>query len=143
MYTNELARRMVAAPHRAGGQAQFVPAPMPPDRRDGLGDVLAWASARLDSPPRARLTSADLAGRAGLSTRSLIRRFHETRGTTPMRWLHEQRMALARELLETTDLPVEEVGRRCGMGGAANLRHHFTRTAGVTPTAYRRTFRGA
>ncbi|GAA2601104.1 helix-turn-helix domain-containing protein [Actinomadura fulvescens] len=133
---NELARRMVAPPHRAGGQAQFVVRPMP-EEHGGLGEVLGWATERLSE----RLSSGDLAERAGLSTRSLIRRFHETTGTTPMRWLHQQRLALARDLLETTDLPIEEVGRRTGMGSAANLRHHFTRAVGVTPTAYRRTFR--
>ncbi|MFG1999083.1 helix-turn-helix domain-containing protein [Spirillospora sp. NPDC048911] len=132
---NQLARRMVAPPHRSGGQAQYVEKPMP--RAEGLSELLEWASERLDR----RLTIDDLAKRAGMSTRSLIRRFHETTGTTPMRWLHGQRLARARELLESTDLPVEEVGQRCGMGAAANLRHHFTRAVGVTPTAYRRTFR--
>nr|WP_225993768.1 helix-turn-helix domain-containing protein [Actinomadura rudentiformis] len=133
---NELARRMVTPPHRSGGQAQFVAEPMPA-RADGLAELLDWAAERLDH----RLTIDDLARQAGVSTRSLIRRFHATTGMSPMRWLQGRRLTLARELLETTDLPVEEVGRRSGMGDAANLRHHFIRAVGVTPTAYRRTFR--
>jgi AraC family transcriptional activator FtrA len=130
---NQLARRMVAPPHRLGGQAQFVEAPMP-ERQDG---VLDWAIRHLDE----RLTIASMARHAGLSPRTLIRRFHETTGMTPMRWLHVQRLSLVRELLESTDLSIEQIARRSGMGNAANLRHHFVRAAGVTPTDYRRTFR--
>lgn len=135
---NQLARRMVAAPHRPGGQAQFIKTPVPCHDDHGLADVLHWATRHLHD----RLTAKQLAARAGLSTRSLIRRFHATTGTTPLRWLHEQRLARARELLETTDLTIEHISEQCGLGTAANLRHHFDRTLGVTPTAYRRTFRG-
>ncbi|MBP2702589.1 helix-turn-helix domain-containing protein [Microbispora sp. RL4-1S] len=88
------------------------------------------------------LTVARIARFAGLSPRTLVRRFHEATGTTPLRWLHVQRLARARELLESTDLPIEHIGRLCGMGSAGNLRHHFTRSAGVTPMAYRRSFQG-
>ncbi|MBO2450412.1 helix-turn-helix domain-containing protein [Actinomadura barringtoniae] len=130
---NQLARRMVAPPHRSGGQAQFVEAPIP-QRQD---DLLEWASQHLDE----RLTIASMARHAGLSSRTLIRRFHETTGMTPMRWLHTQRLALVRELLECTDLSVEQIARRAGMGNAPNLRHHFVRATGVTPTDYRRTFK--
>jgi transcriptional regulator GlxA family with amidase domain len=105
-----------------------------PERQDG---VLDWAVRHLDE----RLTIASMARHAGLSPRTLIRRFHETTGMTPMRWLHVQRLSLVRELLESTDLSIEQIARRAGMGNGANLRHHFVRTAGVTPTDYRRTFR--
>jgi len=134
---NQLARRMVAAPHRPGGQAQYIETPLPRDDH-GLAEVLNWALRHLNE----RLTVREIATRAGLSTRTLIRRFHETTGTTPLRWLHEQRLARARELLETTDLTVDRISGLCGLGTAANLRHHFMRTLGVTPSGYRRTFRG-
>jgi transcriptional regulator GlxA family with amidase domain len=134
---NQLARRMVAAPHRPGGQAQYIETPLPRDDH-GLAEVLNWALRHLND----RLTVREIAARAGLSTRTLIRRFHETTGTTPLRWLHEQRLARARELLETTDLTVDRISGLCGLGTAANLRHHFMRTLGVTPSGYRRTFCG-
>jgi transcriptional regulator GlxA family with amidase domain len=81
-----------------------------------------------------------LARRANVTTRTLIRRFHAATGTTPMAWLRGIRIDRARELLETTTLPVDQIAARSGLGSAANLRHHFTRTVGVPPTTYRRTF---
>ncbi|MFA1537951.1 helix-turn-helix domain-containing protein [Actinomadura monticuli] len=69
-----------------------------------------------------------------------LRRFHATTGTTPMAWLRGIRIDHARELLETTTLPIDQIADRSGLGTPANLRHHFTRTVGVSPSAYRRTF---
>ncbi|RJL32842.1 helix-turn-helix domain-containing protein [Bailinhaonella thermotolerans] len=135
---NQVARRMVVAAHRPGGQAQYIESPMPREHDEGLAPLLQWALQHLDRP----LTVAQLAARAGLSARTLARRFHEATGTTPLRWLHDQRLARARHLLEATDLPVERISRLCGLGSPGNLRHHFTRSAGVTPMEYRRTFRG-
>jgi AraC family transcriptional activator FtrA len=132
---NQLARRMVAAPHRPGGQAQYIETPLPHDDH-GLADVLNWALHRLND----RLTVREIAARAGLSTRTLIRRFHETTGTTPLRWLHEQRLARARELLETTDLTVDRISGLCGLGTAANLRARLRHATGLSPSAYRRRF---
>jgi AraC family transcriptional regulator, transcriptional activator FtrA len=134
---NAVARRMVVPPHRDGGQAQFVDAPMPRGEADTLGPLLDWALANLDEP----LTLDDLARRASVSTRTLVRRFQATTGTTPLQWLLAQRVRRAQSLLETTEEPVERVASLAGFGTAANLRQHFTRQVGVTPTAYRRTFR--
>jgi len=136
---NALARRLVIPPHRTGGQSQYIPAPLP--ARDGqpLADLLHWASGRLDRP----LTVPDLARRAGLSPRQLTRQFHAVTGTTPLQWLHNQRLHRAQELLETTDDSIEQVAERTGMGTAATLRRHFHRSLGVPPDTYRHTFRAA
>ncbi|MFF7445456.1 MULTISPECIES: helix-turn-helix domain-containing protein [unclassified Streptomyces] len=134
---NAVARRLVVPPHRAGGQAQFVAAPVP-DRDDHpLGALLPWALDRLDQP----LTVEDLARRAGISSRHLARHFKAATGTTPLRWLLTQRIRRAQELLETTDAGVDAVATATGMGTATTLRRHFHRTVGVPPDTYRRTFR--
>ncbi|SPT49957.1 MULTISPECIES: helix-turn-helix domain-containing protein [Actinomadura] len=134
---NRVARRMVLPAHRVGGQAQYIDHAVPPSGDGGLGPVLEWASERLDHP----LTVADLARRAGMSPRTFARRFVATTGTTPLQWLLGQRLVHARRLLESTDLPVEQVSRRSGFGSAANMRRHFTAHVGVPPTDYRTTFR--
>jgi len=135
---NAIARRMVVPPHRDGGQAQFVDAPIPRFESDSLAPLLDWAMARLDEP----LTLDDLARQANVSTRTLVRRFQTTTGTTPLQWLLAQRVRRAQHLLEVTDEPIERVASLAGFGTAANLRQHFTRLVGVAPMAYRRTFRG-
>ncbi|UYQ63723.1 helix-turn-helix domain-containing protein [Streptomyces peucetius] len=132
----QVARRLVVPVHRSGGQAQFIEHAMPKTADDGIGPVLQWASRHLDRP----LTVAGLARRAGMSPRTFHRRLQAATGTTPLRWLLTQRLALAQSLLETTELPVEVVGERCGLGSAANLRHHFTRTLRISPSDYRRAF---
>jgi AraC family transcriptional activator FtrA len=133
---NQIARRLVMPAHRPGGQAQYIEAPMPRSGEDGLAPVLQWGIEHMDE----QLTVAQLANCAGLSPRTLVRRFHEATGTTPLRWLHVQRLARARHMLESSDLPIEHISRLCGMGSAGNLRHHFTRSVGVTPMEYRRSF---
>ncbi|MEU7043181.1 helix-turn-helix domain-containing protein [Streptomyces varsoviensis] len=133
---NEIARGLVAAPHRDGGQAQYVPAPVPVAGKTSLSDTRGWALHRLDEP----LTLPVLARHAGLSQRTFMRRFTEETGTTPLQWLLNARLGKARELLETTDHPIDRVARDCGLGTAANLRLHFRRALDTTPTAYRRTF---
>jgi transcriptional regulator GlxA family with amidase domain len=133
-----VARRMVVPPHRDGGQAQFVEAPVPRCDSDSLARVLDWALARLDQP----LTLEDLAREANVSVRTLVRRFAAATGTTPLQWLVAQRVRRAQQLLEETDEPVERVASLAGFSTAVNLRQHFTRAVGVPPVAYRRTFRG-
>ncbi|GAA2635189.1 GlxA family transcriptional regulator [Streptomyces axinellae] len=133
---NQIARGLVAAPHRDGGQAQYVPAPVTAAGEASLSDTREWALDRLEQP----LTLRALARHAGVSQRTLMRRFAEETGTTPLRWLLNARLGRARELLETTAHPVDRVARECGLGTAANLRTHFRRVLGTTPTAYRRTF---
>jgi len=134
-----VARRIVVAPHRDGGQAQFVERPLPAEPGGGLAATRAWALERLAEP----LTVADLAHHAGWSPRSFARRFRAETATTPQRWLTEQRLDLARALLETSDLPVDVVAARCGLGSPATLRLHFARATATTPTAYRAAFRGS
>ncbi|WP_037686410.1 helix-turn-helix domain-containing protein [Streptomyces aureocirculatus] len=135
--TNAVARRLVVPPHRAGGQAQFVTAPVPDRYTHPLADLLPWAVERLDRP----LTVTDLARRAGLSSRHLGRHFRTVTGTSPLQWLLTQRIHRAQELLETTDDSVETIASATGMGTATTLRRHFSRTVGVPPDTYRRTFR--
>jgi len=136
---NELSRRMVTAPHRDGGQAQYVRWPVPPTAGDGLAPVMEWVQANLHR----HITVEDLAQRSYVSRRTLIRRFQAAVGTAPQAWLLRQRLLAAQDLLETTDLPVEQVADRSGMGTAANLRHHFNAQLGVSPLSYRRTFGAA
>ncbi|NGO79130.1 helix-turn-helix domain-containing protein [Streptomyces sp. YC504] len=136
----EVSRRMVVAPHREGDQTQYAPPrPAPQASAQGLGPVLDWALARLHRP----LTIGELASRAGMSTRTFGRHFAAELGVTPLKWLNQQRLARARELLETTDLGVDTVADRSGLGSADSLRQHFHRTLATTPAAYRRTFRAA
>ncbi|WP_163508940.1 helix-turn-helix domain-containing protein [Fodinicola acaciae] len=132
---NSLARTMVVAAHRSGGQAQYVAQPLPPTER--LGEVLDWALARLDQP----VTVSLWARQAKMSERTFVRRFGEATGTTPRQWLLSQRLNRARELLESTTLSIDQVSERSGLGSAANLRQHFTAVVGTTPTDYRRAFR--
>jgi transcriptional regulator GlxA family with amidase domain len=132
-----VSRRMVAAGQRPGGQAQFIERPIPKTGGPALATTCAWAVERLEQP----LTIGDLARHAGYSARSFIRHFQAETGMSPLRWLTAQRLTEARRLLEATDLPVELVARRCGLGTPANLRLHLARDVGTTPTAYRQAFR--
>jgi transcriptional regulator GlxA family with amidase domain len=134
---NEVARRMVVPPHRAGGQAQFAQPVNRGQTRSDLAPVLEWARHRLHQP----LTVAELAHQAHLSPRTFARRFRHELGTSPLRWLVEQRVRLAQELLETTDEPVERIAGRTGFGTAVNLRQHFRRITSVSPQTYRHVFR--
>ncbi|WP_409462039.1 GlxA family transcriptional regulator [Amycolatopsis sp. GA6-003] len=133
---NRIARGLVAAPHREGGQAQYVPAPLADAGDASLSATREWALRRLDESLSIRL----LARHAGMSQRTFLRRFAEETGTTPLQWLLNARLGKARELLETTDYSVDRVARDCGLGTPANLRLHFRRVLGTTPTAYRRAF---
>jgi len=134
----EVSRRMVAAMHRTGGQAQFIARPLP-EAGPGLEATCTWAVQEMQRT----LTVAELAAHAGYAPRTFARNFLAETGLTPLRWLTAQRVLEARRLLEATDLPIEEVAQRCGLGTAANLRAHFARDAATTPTAYRRAYRGA
>jgi transcriptional regulator GlxA family with amidase domain len=134
---NAVARDIVAAPHRDGGQAQYIERPATPEPRSaGLAATRAWALSRLDQP----LAVGDLARHAKASARTFARTFVAETGTTPLKWLNAARIDRARELLETTDLGVDRVAELCGLGTAANLRTHFRRATGVSPSDYRRTF---
>ena len=133
-----IARRMVVAPHREGGQAQFVARPLPQDDGAPLGGLLDRMRHQLDQ----EWTVDRLAALAHMSPRTFARRFQQETGTTPHRWLTGQRLLLAQRLLEGTDEPVDAIAASCGFGNGATLRHHFGRWLGTSPLAYRRTFAG-
>ena len=137
---NEVARQLVIAPHREGGQAQYVEHPMPrhPDD-DAIGRTMAWALERLAEP----LTVKRLASAAHMSTRSFIRAFREATGTAPAAWVRAQRVREAQRLLESTGLAIEQVAAACGFGSAVTMRQVFGRVLSTTPSAYRRRFRTA
>ena len=135
---NAVARRLVVAAHRDGGQAQFVERPLPEAAGSDLSATRAWMEQRLEQA----LTVEAMARHAGYSPRSFARRFRAETGTTPLQWLIGRRVAEAQRLLEGTDLPIEDVAARAGFGTAVALRQHFARTVATSPTAYRRTFRG-
>ncbi|MGL4176985.1 MAG: helix-turn-helix domain-containing protein [Dermatophilaceae bacterium] len=128
-----IARRMVVPPHRDGGQRQFIERPVPTTEAESLGPVLAHVLETLDQVH----TVAGLARRAAMSPRTFARRFVAETGTTPHRWITDQRILRARTLLEETDLTVDQVSRDAGFGSAAQLRHHFTRCIGLSPNAFR------
>ncbi len=132
-----VARHMVAAPHREGGQAQFAK-PAPAEGGGSLEATRHWAAEHLDQP----LDVAAMSSHARVSPRTFARRFREETGTTPLQWLLSRRVLEARRLLEESDLPVEAIAWRCGFGTAASLRDHFRRATATTPTAYRRAFAG-
>ncbi|MCW6006245.1 helix-turn-helix domain-containing protein [Micromonospora sp. CPCC 205371] len=135
-YAAQIARRMVLPPHREGSQLQYAAQPIPAKGDESLAPLLEWATSRLHT----RLTLGHLAERAGLSSRTLARRFTEQLGTSPGQWLLGQRLDAARILLEQTDLPVEAIATRVGLASAVNLRRRFRVHLGTTPGAYRRTF---
>ncbi|MEV4808342.1 helix-turn-helix domain-containing protein [Micromonospora avicenniae] len=135
---NAVARRLVILPHRDGGQAQFIEAPVPPDPGDDrIAGSLTWALAHLTEP----LTVARLAGQAHMSTRTYLRHFARAVGTSPIRWLIDQRVRASLALLETTDVPVEEIAAVVGFDSPVTYRHHFGRAMRTSPSAYRRAFR--
>lgn len=136
---NAIARRMVVAPHRTGGQAQFIDQPVPVTRDESLQRIQAWALERLHEP----LTVEQLARAANMSARHFARRFQSELGIAPLRWLLSERVRLAQRLLEQTDLPVQRIAERAGFGSAVSLRRHFARELRTTPLDYRLVFRGA
>jgi transcriptional regulator GlxA family with amidase domain len=134
--SNHVARRLVAAPYRSGGQAQYVPRSVPEPLGDLFASTREWALAHLEDP----VTLDDLARNARVSARTFSRRFVEDTGYTPMQWLLRARVDLARELLESSGLGVEQIADVVGLGTGANLRLHFHRILGTSPTEYRHTF---
>jgi len=133
---NATARALVVPAWRDGGQSQFIEAPLPDVSRGGTAPVRAWLLENLDQP----VTLRQLADRAATSVRTFTRHFRSETGQTPGQWLIQQRVTRAAELLETTDLSIEEVARRSGLGSPASLRHHLKIRYGLSPLAYRKAF---
>jgi len=133
---NSAARRCVVPPWRDGGQAQYIERPVPAAAGSGTEPTRAWALERLADP----VGLEEMATHARMSVRTFTRRFREETGLSPARWLLQQRVAHARLLLESTDLAVDAVARRSGLGSAAALRQHLHTTIGLAPSTYRRTF---
>ncbi|SFT03453.1 Transcriptional regulator GlxA family, contains an amidase domain and an AraC-type DNA-binding HTH domain [Saccharopolyspora flava] len=136
---NDVARTTVVPPHREGGQAQYIRRPVPEPRVSTTGRVREWALENLGRP----LVLRELAAREALSVRTFTRRFREEVGISPLQWIAQQRVERARQLLEETDLPVETIASECGFGTSASLRQHLQCELGVSPSAYRATFRGS
>ncbi|MEV6288691.1 helix-turn-helix domain-containing protein [Kribbella sp. NPDC051770] len=136
---NRAARHCVVPPWRDGGQSQFIERAIPDEGTDGTGPTRAWALERLDQ----ELSLACLASYARMSVRTFSRRFKAETGQSPGTWLLQQRIRHACHLLETTDLPVDRIAEAAGLGTAASLRHHLRNSLGVSPLAYRKTFRSA
>jgi transcriptional regulator GlxA family with amidase domain len=134
---NDIARELVASPHREGGQAQYIPTPLPDRSAATLQTTRAWALTCLSSP----LTLTDLAEHARVSTRTLTRLWRAETGVSPHQWLLASRISHARELLEETELSIEQISARCGLGSATNLRARLRDALGTTPTTYRNAFR--
>ncbi|MGA4841262.1 GlxA family transcriptional regulator [Streptomyces sp. G45] len=134
---NEVARSTVVPPHRDGGQAQYIQRPVPEPQLATTTTARAWALGRLHEPIQLR----DMAEQESMSVRTFTRRFREEVGVSPGQWLTRQRVERVRHLLETSDLSVDQIAREAGFGTAQSLRAHLQAALGVTPTAYRRTFR--
>jgi transcriptional regulator GlxA family with amidase domain len=135
---NGAARRCVVAPWRDGGQAQFIDRPLPEDTQASTSGTRAWAQDNLHRP----IAVADLARHAHMSVRTFSRRFRAEVGESPARWLVQRRVEVARRMLETTDLTVEQVAAAAGFGSTTLLRKHLHAAVGLSPATYRRRFAG-
>ncbi|MBB1200930.1 transcriptional regulator FtrA [Enterobacteriaceae bacterium 89] len=134
---NSVARRLVVQPHRDGNQTQQLNRPVARSRESQrLGELFDWLHSQLAHPH----TLESLAQRTGMSPRTLLRRFHETTGMTPARWILAERLKLAQHALTTTRLKMEEIARQTGFGSAGSLRHHFYQHNGISPQGWRKKF---
>jgi AraC family transcriptional regulator, transcriptional activator FtrA len=134
---NRVAQRLVVAPHREGGQAQFVPRPMPQDQSGRLAKLMDWVRQH----PALPHTLRSLAERAAMSPRTLQRQFGEATGMAPYEWLTRERVAVARELLEAeTPFAIARIAELAGFGSEESMRRHFRRIALTSPAAYREKF---
>jgi transcriptional regulator GlxA family with amidase domain len=133
---NHAARGCVVPPWRDGGQAQYIERPVPELSQATTTDTRAWALKHLDRP----VTLPELAAHARTSVRTFTRRFRDEVGMTPGQWLTRQRVERARHLLESSDLPIDQIAGSSGFGAPSSFRQHFRAITGVSPAAYRRTF---
>lgn len=136
---NDVARRLVVSPHRAGGQAQYIDTPVPEPTADGrIAAGIAWALEHLDAP----ITLNDLAAQSAMSRRNYLRQFAKATGTTPIKWLIEQRVQASLELLESSSFSIEQIAARVGFESPVTYRYHFVRQLRTTPSEYRNCFTG-
>jgi transcriptional regulator GlxA family with amidase domain len=135
---NAVARYCVVPPWREGGQAQFIDRQVPAPDHFSTAATRGWALEHLDE----ELTVQRLARHAKMSARTFNRRFREETGQAPGAWIRSRRVDRARELLESRDLPVDEVARLSGLGSGGNLRHHLRRGFGMSPSSYRKVYQG-
>ncbi|MFJ2363579.1 transcriptional regulator FtrA [Pseudomonas sp. NPDC087697] len=133
---NSVARRLVMSPQRTGGQAQFIPAPVSRTPRSDLSRVMQWARERLHEPLGVR----ELASQAAMSERTFLRRFSEATGASPKSWLQQQRLARARELLESSAHNTESIALQCGYRSVESFRVAFRSVVGLPPSVYRERF---
>jgi AraC family transcriptional activator FtrA len=137
-YANDFSRLLVSAPHRPGGQAQFVKDSLRRDAEPPVESLLRWLRDHIDEP----LTLADLAAHEHMSERTLVRRFRQDTGMSVFDWITRERVNKAKSLLETTDHRLGEIAAMVGLGTSETLRRNFERLVGTTASAYRATFRG-
>jgi AraC family transcriptional activator FtrA len=135
---NLVAQRLVIPPHREGGQAQYLPRPIPSDERHRLSKLLDWVRAHLAKSH----TLSALARRAAMSPRTLQRQFRETVGLAPYEWIVRERVALAKDFLQSSQQTLPRVAEAVGFKSQETFRRHFRRVAGLSPIAYRRQFAG-
>jgi AraC family transcriptional regulator, transcriptional activator FtrA len=136
---NDVARRLVISPHRAGGQAQYIETPVPEPSTDGrIAAGMSWALENLDAP----ISLDDMARQSMMSRRTYLRQFADATGTTPIKWLIGQRIQASLALLESSSLSIEQIATRVGFESPVTYRHHFVRRLKTTPTDYRSCFTG-
>lgn len=137
--THKIARRLVIAPHRSGGQAQFIERPIPASgEQDRMGQLVQWLGQHFTQPH-----SLDaLAQRVAMSRRSFTRHFRQLTGTTVGQWLLGQRLSHAQRLLESSRQSIDAIALASGFGSALSLRQHFNAALQLSPSAYRAQFQG-
>ncbi|MFV0433958.1 MAG: GlxA family transcriptional regulator [Leucobacter sp.] len=131
-----IARHLVVAPHRDGGQAPFIERPLPVATTGPIGDTVTWALANLDQ----NLTVVELATHAQMSPRNFSRRFRDAMGTSPARWVLARRLDEACRLLESTSWGIERIASTCGFASVVTFRQSFSARFATTPSSYRRRF---
>lgn len=136
---NSVARRLVMPPHRDGGQAQYVTAPVQERPGKTIGEVMDWARSKLFEP----IEIGAMAKHAAMSERTFLRRFQEGSGLSPIVWLQRERMFRARELLEADNHSLADVSAQCGYESLETFRVAFKRVVGTSPAAYRARFKSS
>jgi AraC family transcriptional activator FtrA len=133
---NQVARRLVISPHRNGGQAQYIETPVAKNT-GAFSRTLDWAITHLNQP----ISVDDLAKQASMSRRSFDRHFKSALGVTPKAWINQQRINLAKQLLEVEDMSIEQLAHKVGYDNGITLRFNFNKYVGVAPSQYQSQFK--